>query len=82
MNASASLIFVKFFLGTSKSSGKAFQMLELSDGLKSKSFFTQFDEDLTKFTEKLERGDRVIVELNIDIFDERNQIKIVDIQHE
>jgi len=82
MNASASLIFVKFFLGTAKASGKPFQMLELSDGIKSKSFFVKFDDDQISYCEKIERGEKVIVKYSTDLFDERNPIVIDDIEVE
>jgi len=82
MNASASLIFVKFFVGNAKSSGKPFQLLELSDGMKSKSFFVKFDDDQVSYCEKLNRGERVNVSYTVDLFDELNQISINDCESE
>lgn len=81
MNASASLIFVRFMAGVSKA-GNDYQMLELSDGLVSKTFFTNLDATELKVCKELERGERVVVGYKSNMFDERNPFDIHTISKE
>lgn len=82
MNASASVIFVRFMDGTSKKSGKEYQMLEISDGLSSKSFFVSMNQQEVDAARKLERGDRVKVHFNVNIMAERDLVDIISVELE
>lgn len=82
MNARASLIFVSFMAGVSKKSGKDYQMLELSDGLKSNTFFLDLDTEQEKELNKLQRGDRVMVSFNVDLMDSNRPFKITEVSPE
>lgn len=81
MNASASLIFVRFMAGVSKA-GNDYQMLELSDGLVSKTFFVTLEGDDLKVAKELERGERFVVGYSSNMFDERNPFNLHTVSRE
>lgn len=69
--------FVKLSERTAKASGNAFQIIEISDGLRSKEFFAPKDADLD-FLRRLDKGDEVSVEFASDPFEDE-KIRLVKI---
>ena len=70
-------IFVKLTERVAKSSGNPFQVVELSDGLRSKEFFVPKDTDLD-LLRRLDKGDDVMVDFASDPFEDE-KIRLVKI---
>jgi len=69
-------LFVRFFSGVAKASGKPFRILELSNGVRSKVFGTSLDEDsFSSFAE----GAPVSVTVEFDLFSEQSRATVVAI---
>ena len=76
MNARASLIFVGFKEGISKVSNKPYKILELSDGIATKTFSTKLEaNDFSGFN----RGDNVDVDIIVNMFDNYNTFSVKSI---
>lgn len=70
-------VFVKLNERVAKSNGNPFQIVELSDGFRSKEFFVPKGSDL-EFLRCLDKGEEVKVEFSTDPF-ETEKIRLIQI---
>jgi len=75
-NIKVQLLFVNHSQGVAKKTGKEYNILELSNGLKSRSFFLTKDFDVA---ENLKEGDTLNCEFEVDIMSDSRNIKLISV---